>query len=371
MGSESLAAPARPRRRPPDARSEARWTPAGSGLALAFVLCAALGAAPKELPDPEPIPDGAIEIIAGGERRIVPSSIATPGTDAKRESGVLPIRGDVVGPVEPRFEIDRHTVSGPARARLRLEIDAIVRVYREAFGVPVEPDLARELSILNPIEDVGPGAPPPIRVAYRHGLERMPEHRRAKERVLMARARHETSHAIVSARFPDAPWWLEEGLAVALEGIRPGQDAIEARLAESRVEPVARVRRADARLDTQALLALERDAWDALDPAVARDVQAELGSLLLLLLREQEFRAAVGSLLSGDQSLDLIEDDPVAFDREWREWLRSSMRITLLEPPPPVPEAKKPRRRIRGLRCVPGAFLGRPVLFCSRRVFTD
>ncbi len=336
---------------------------------------------------PEPIPDGQVEILAGAKRTRVPSSTSTPATDRVREDGVLPIRGATVGVPDPSFEIRRTTVSGPMRDRLRDQLDALIEIYREVFALTIDASLASELGILNPTEDRGTGSAPLLRRRYDHDFEAPPQKlRRARERALVARALHSTSHLIVERYWPSAPFWLDEGLAVLFEGISIDRDGLSVGLTDEHLERHREIRHLALRgtalerqqlrsLEPGELIALERSTWEALPPDAARRVQTELAALLLYFLGDPGFIDVIALGLGDTEPLERVEvtrEESEAYAKSWRRARDAEIRRTLLDTRPPPPEEPPPARRIRrDFRCVPalvgvgqGSFV--PVLFCTR-----
>jgi len=337
---------------------------------------------------PPPIPEGQIEILAGSTRRRVPASISTEASDARLERGVLPIRGAEVGEHTQSFELRRTTVSGPMRARLERQLEALIQVYRDAFQLEIDAEFARDLMRLYPAE-TGPDSDRPLaRSAYDHDLP-PPDlrYRRATEAALMAQALHSTSHAILDRHWPDAPFWLDEGLAVVFEGIDTRGGGIQVELPELRLNQLRNQRYISpqdsagtspgiARPDPEALLALRADDWSALAPETARAVQAELGALALYFLEDPAFADAIAERFALPGMLDRIEvtpDEALQYAREWRRARDASTRLTLFDAQPdvPAPEPEPKRRRRRAFRCVPalvgiGGGATRAVLFCTR-----
>jgi len=327
-------------------------------------------------PDDGVVPEGSIEIIAGGKRRVVPSTITSGDDDVRRERGVLPIRGTTIGAATLPIEINRKSVSSSARARLRRQLDALIRVHRDTFDLPIDEQLEADLRVLHPVEDRGPNAPPLLRARFLHD-EALPDPRfyRETERFLVTRALHASSHAVIARHATHAPFWLDEGLAVALEGIAVEGERIVAELTDEHRERITRQRRTGAGFELARLLELDAQSFRRLPRGEAADLQSALGSLVLFLLEEHDVHDGIAAGLRGEPALLPTREpmaDEGALEREWLDWQRAPRTVELRAPPDPatVPEPRRTRIR-REIRCVPGVVgagtsAERAVLFCTR-----
>jgi hypothetical protein len=341
--------------------------------ALAFPLAALAGGAPgaraEPAAPPPPKSSQEIEVFRGGERSVVRGTLHDDSL--REERGVLGTRGVQAG-APARAPDGLATLGGPARERLRADLEAISRVYGELFELDAAPDFAAQLGSLEPGE--------PLRRPHRHAPSRSLLTPGAQ---LAVRTRHETSHAWLHALAPEAPAWLHEGLACYLESLERGPAGeIRVRANPRRHDALRSAGRA-GQLPSFAKLSKLTPAALAEDPAAAAS-----WALAFSLMQTPEAREVVFELLHGADLRSVASrltalgvDDPGALPRTWRRTASGAVasHVIIAAEPPPPPESEVFPEDVEEpepfypetLDCVRGAIgtgaSARPVLFCTER----
>ena len=358
-----------------------------SAAASALALLALTGLLSQARAEPDaraparttPSPPG-VEVQRGSERSVVP--LDANGRAA--EDGVLGIRGTQHG-ASRAVRSPLEALPRPARAELHAQLEAIGRIYTEVLQLNPGPELEDTLAAVEP--DAQGRRAETLRATHRHALE-PGSSALTPGRALAERTRHETSHAWVHALAPDAPRWLDEGLACYFEGLELQADGSVRVAASARRHGTLRTASRAGTLPGLARL------FELGAPDLAREPAAVASwALVFSLMGRSAGQSALRELLRGAtpgagraRLAALGLDDPTALPRSWRRTPSGGVadhlalaapRPSEVEPEPTELEeteesyAYADRFVRRPLRCVRGVIgagtpNARPALFCSR-----
>ncbi len=274
---------------------------------------------------------GQIEVIRGTQKQSISHRSGQTAAAMSESQESAPPELDIET-VDIDIDTDRYTIDGNERAEIRREIRKLIGLYDEYLGIRVSPEFDVQLDVLGNRRTYQErqGTPQNTGGFYRQSTGETVVSGDTDRSFTRRTMLHESSHAILADGFPNAPRWLNEGMAEYFEGMELRGGRILIPRQEDRRRFVQGELRGGVRSQLERLLALESQAWNDQAETDFRFSYDQAWSIVYMLMETSRSRETLRQLLeagsgSSIESIERIYPQGLGgFIRDWERWLSTN-----------------------------------------------